>query len=177
MICLVQKKLPHLGEMLIGATDKGICLFDFQYRHKLPGIMKRITALTGWVYTEAAHPYHQLITDQIMEYLNGTRTQFELPLHLVGTPFQVQVWEALLQIPYGQTRSYKQQSQVLNNEKAIRAVAHANGENSLAIVVPCHRVIGEDGSLTGYGGGLPRKKWLLAHERSNSGIAVQGSLF
>jgi O-6-methylguanine DNA methyltransferase len=100
-----------------------------------------------------------------------------LPLHLVGSDFQKSVWKALIQIPYGETRSYKQQSIFLGNEKAIRAVAGANGDNGIAIIIPCHRVIGEDGSLTGYGGGLQRKKWLLDHERKHSGKAGQGELF
>lgn len=84
----------------------------------------------------------------------------------MGTPFQQSVWQALLQIPYGQTRSYAQQAQSIGRPTATRAVAAANGSNKIALIVPCHRVIGSDGSLTGYGGGMPRKQWLLALERS-----------
>jgi O-6-methylguanine DNA methyltransferase len=111
------------------------------------------------------------------EYFIGTRKEFDLPLHLLGTSFQKSVWLGLLQIPYGETRSYKKQSIFLGNEKAIRAVAGANGENGIAIIIPCHRVIGENGSLTGYGGGLQRKKWLLDHERKHSGKTGQAELF
>lgn len=101
---------------------------------------------------------------QLEQYFEGTRTQFQLVLNPQGTVFQQRVWQALLQIPYGKTVSYAALAHQLGDIKAIRAVAAANGKNPLWIVVPCHRVIGSDGSLTGYAGGLPRKKWLLEHE-------------
>lgn len=176
MIALKHIDTP-VGKMRIGATDEGICLFDFQYRRSIDSIMKRIEAHTGKPFAEGSHPHFALLEQQIDEYFKGTRRDFDLPLHLAGTAFQKSVWEGLLQIPYGETRSYKQQSIFLGNEKAIRAVAGANGENGIAIIIPCHRVIGEDGSLTGYGGGLPIKKWLLAHERKHMGLAAQGELF
>lgn len=177
MIALTRMRIPHLGDMLIGATDDGVCLFDFQYRRKINGIMQRIKTLTGKKFAEGSHPFHDLLLTQMNEYLEGNRKDFDMKLHLVGSPFQVSVWEALQHIPYGETRSYKQQSIFLGNGKAIRAIATANGDNGIAVIVPCHRVIGEDGSLTGYGGGLPRKKWLLNHERKHSGIAGQTVLF
>ncbi len=101
---------------------------------------------------------------QLKEYFDGKRTVFDLYLNPVGTHFQKRVWNALLEIPYGKTTSYLNLSKTLGDVKAIRAVAAANGKNPLWIVVPCHRVIGSDGSLTGYAGGLHRKKWLLDHE-------------
>lgn len=101
---------------------------------------------------------------QLNEYFDGKRTQFDLILNPEGTDFQKKVWNALQTIPYGKTYSYLELSQHLGDIKAIRAVANANGKNPLWIVVPCHRVIGSDGSLTGYAGGLHRKKWLLEHE-------------
>lgn len=101
---------------------------------------------------------------QINEYFEGTRTQFDLLLNPEGTSFQKQVWNELKTIPYGKTISYLELSKQLGDVKAIRAVANANGKNPLWIVIPCHRVIGSDGSLTGYAGGLHRKKWLLEHE-------------
>ncbi|PIB28632.1 methylated-DNA--[protein]-cysteine S-methyltransferase [Maribacter sp. 4G9] len=101
---------------------------------------------------------------QLKEYFEGSRTQFDLVLNPSGTDFQKSVWKALLEIPYGKTVSYLDLSKTLGDAKAIRAVASANGKNPLWIVVPCHRVIGSDGSLTGYAGGLHRKKWLLEHE-------------
>jgi methylated-DNA-[protein]-cysteine S-methyltransferase len=103
-------------------------------------------------------------TSQLDEYFSGGRKNFELPTRQEGTAFQQKVWNELMQIPYGKTISYLQLAERLGNAKAIRAAAAANGRNQLCIVVPCHRVIGSDGSLTGYGGGLPRKKWLLDHE-------------
>ena len=101
---------------------------------------------------------------QLQSYFEGKRTEFDLPLHPQGTDFQQKVWKGLLQIPYGKTMSYLELSKQLGDVKAIRAVAAANGKNPLWIVVPCHRVIGTDGSLTGYAGGLWRKKWLLELE-------------
>ncbi|WP_421803745.1 methylated-DNA--[protein]-cysteine S-methyltransferase [Flagellimonas sp.] len=102
--------------------------------------------------------------EQLEEYFEGNRTVFELQLNPSGTDFQKKVWEALLQIPFGKTISYLELSKQLGDVKAIRAVASANGKNPLWIVVPCHRVIGTNGDLTGYAGGLHRKKWLLEHE-------------
>jgi methylated-DNA-[protein]-cysteine S-methyltransferase len=101
---------------------------------------------------------------QLQEYFEGTRASFSLTLNPNGTDFQKRVWDALLDIPYGKTVSYLELSKTLGDVKAIRAVAAANGKNPLWIVIPCHRVIGSDGSLTGYAGGLHRKKWLLDHE-------------
>ncbi len=101
---------------------------------------------------------------QLEEYFNGKRASFNLTVNPRGTNFQKKVWKSLLDIPYGKTRTYLQQSKFLGDVKAIRAVAAANGKNPLWIVIPCHRVIGSDGSLTGYAGGIWRKKWLLAHE-------------
>jgi methylated-DNA-[protein]-cysteine S-methyltransferase len=101
---------------------------------------------------------------QLREYFDGDRKEFDLPIKQPGSSFQQEVWQQLLQIKYGSTITYLQQSQQMNNPLAIRAIAAANGRNNLWIVVPCHRVIGSNGSLTGYAGGLWRKKWLLEHE-------------
>ncbi|SHI33609.1 methylated-DNA-[protein]-cysteine S-methyltransferase [Arenibacter nanhaiticus] len=102
---------------------------------------------------------------QLQEYFKGERQEFSLTLNPIGTDFQKRVWEALKRIPYGKTASYMELSKLVGDVKAIRAVAAANGKNPLWIVIPCHRIIGSDGSLTGYAGGLPRKKWLLEHEQ------------
>ena len=110
---------------------------------------------------------------QLREYFDGNRTQFDLKLNPQGTAFQKKVWNELKNIPYGRTRSYLEQSKKIGDPKAIRAVASANGKNPIWIIIPCHRVIGSDGSMTGYGGGIWRKKWLLAHESP----APQQSLF
>ena len=110
---------------------------------------------------------------QLDEYFSGTRKEFELHLNIKATKFQEKVWRALLHIPFGKTRSYLEQAKALGDVKAIRAVASANGKNPIAIIIPCHRIVGSDGSLTGYAGGIHRKKWLLEHE----GVLTQQSLF
>jgi methylated-DNA-[protein]-cysteine S-methyltransferase len=113
------------------------------------------------------------VVQQLLEYFEGNRTEFQLKLNPKGTEFQQRVWQALLLIPYGKTISYQQLTLQLGDPKAIRAVAAANGKNPLWIIIPCHRVIGSNGDLTGYAGGLWRKKWLLTHEQGES----QQSLF
>ena len=102
---------------------------------------------------------------QLAGYFNGTRHAFQLPLRPAGTPFQQAAWSALQQIPYGQTRSYQEQAAAIHRPAAVRAIGTANGRNPISIIVPCHRVIGANGALTGYGGGLDAKAWLLAHEQ------------
>lgn len=109
---------------------------------------------------------------QLEEYFAGTRQIFDLKLAAQGTVFQQQVWAALCAIPFGETRSYGQQARSMQNEKAVRAVGLANGKNPISIIVPCHRVIGANGSLTGYAGGLERKQWLLAHEARIAGTRL-----
>lgn len=111
--------------------------------------------------------------DQLAEYFEGKRTHFELKLNPEGTEFQKKVWKKLEEIPFGKTISYQQIANQLGDPKVIRAAASANGKNPIAIIIPCHRVIGSDGSLTGYAGGLHRKKWLLEHESPSK----QGVLF
>lgn len=113
---------------------------------------------------------------QLSEYFSGERQDFDLPLSPVGTDFQQQVWDALLRVPFGRTSTYKKQSQALGNPKAIRAVGTANGRNPIAVIIPCHRIIGSDGSLTGYASGLSRKEWLLKHELQQT-CGVQQELF
>lgn len=102
---------------------------------------------------------------QLQEYFEGNRKEFQLKFNLIGTSFQKEVWQSLLNIPYGSTTTYLKQARLLGDEKAIRAVASANGKNPIGIILPCHRVVGSDGSLTGYASGIWRKKWLLEHEQ------------
>lgn len=166
-----------IGLMNALASDDGICLFDFPYRKMMPQIRQRVLRAFEVEPVIEEHPLFNELEEQLLAYFNGTLREFDLPLQFIGTEFQQSVWKALFSIPYGQTRSYKQQSIFLGNEKAIRAVAKANGENCLAILVPCHRVIGEDGALIGYAGGLRNKQWLLQHELKWSGKAMQQRLF
>lgn len=109
------------------------------------------------------------VRDQLAAYFDGTLQEFDVPLAVTGTPFQQQVWKALATIPYGETWSYRELAEAVGNPKAVRAVGLANGRNPVSIVVPCHRVVGADGSLTGYGGGLPAKRFLLDLERLSRG--------
>ena len=115
--------------------------------------------------TEIHESVNAAIT-QLEEYFSGSRHDFELPLDLHGTEFQVAAWNALAEIPYGRTASYGQQAASIGRPKAVRAIGGANGRNPVAIVLPCHRIVGADGSLTGFGGGIEVKKWLLDHEQS-----------
>ncbi len=110
-------------------------------------------------------PLLERVADQLAEYFAGNRKEFDVPLAPKGTPFQQLVWNALLDIPYGEVRSYGEQAKAIGRPAASRAVGAANGRNPISIIVPCHRVIGANGTLTGYGGGLPLKQWLLEHER------------
>lgn len=117
------------------------------------------------------HPLLSFCVQQLDEYFSGSRKIFEIPLQQTGTDFQQKIWNLLLQIPFGKTMSYNDLSKQYGDVKAIRAVASANSKNNLAIIVPCHRVIGSNRSLTGYAGGLWRKKWLLEHEaKHHSGV-------
>ncbi len=126
------------------------------------------TGVGGDWKEQPAHPVLQAAKRQLGEYFAGRRKIFDLPLAPSGTPFQHRVWQALRAIPYGETQSYADIACRISNPKAVRAVGAANGANPISIVVPCHRVIGADGSLTGYGGGLPRKRKLLALEQTAS---------
>ena len=167
----------RVGTMIAAVNDNGIYQFDYEYRKMMPRIKERIAEFTGEDFEPGEHPLHTLLEAQMNEYFDGNRKEFDLPLQLAGSSFQQKVWNNLLEIPYGETRSYKKQSQVFGDEKAIRAIATANGANTHAIIIPCHRVIGADGSLTGYAGGLHHKKWLLEHELSHSNVNRQSSLF
>lgn len=120
-----------------------------------------------WVEDATVAPLPQA-SAQLREYFSGRREKFDLPLKFHGTEFQQRVWKALTEIPFGQTWSYAQLARYVKNPTGYRAVGLANGKNPIAVIVPCHRVIGADGSLTGFGGGLPRKEWLLTHEGSYS---------
>ncbi|MFA5805346.1 MAG: methylated-DNA--[protein]-cysteine S-methyltransferase [Melioribacteraceae bacterium] len=120
-----------------------------------------------------SNQYIEKCVKQLDEYFKGKNKNFELNLQPEGTDFQKRVWDELLKIPYGETRSYMEITKLLGDPKAIRAVANANGQNKVSIIIPCHRVIGSDGSLTGYGSGLWRKKWLLEHEQKFSNTEKQ----
>ena len=128
------------------------------------GISKISVTSDETILSKSIPELFNAVVVQLKEYFEGNRTDFQFKINPNGTDFQKKVWEELLKIPFGKTASYQEVTNNLGDPKAIRAVANANGKNPLWIVVPCHRVIGSDGSLTGYAGGLWRKKWLLDHE-------------
>ena len=165
--CLLSRWIESpLGAILALADDDGLHVFDWVDRRGLEREIMRLRARTGFVIVPGSHPILDQAEREIGEYFAGRRKIFTLPLAHRGTDFQRRVWEALLQIPAGETRSYAEIARRIDEPKAVRAVARANGDNYRGIIIPCHRVIGSDGSLTGYGGGLARKQWLLDHERS-----------
>jgi len=157
-----------LGPMFACATEKGLCLLEFTDRKMLETEFKDLCKRLDAVILPGNNVHLDKVQQQIKEYMDGKRIKFEIQLDTPGTQFQQDVWKILSQIPYGKTWSYKQQAEKLNKLKAVRAVANANGHNRIAIVIPCHRVIGSNGNLTGYAGGLGRKKWLIELEKQNS---------
>ncbi len=157
-----------LGPMLAGATAEGICLLEFVDRRMIETQLERLRKLFRVALVPGSSPHFDSMSDELQRYFDGRLRRFETPLDLRGTPFQKKVWSALLTIPYGETRSYSEQARIVGDPAAVRAVARANGDNRIGIVIPCHRVVGADGSLTGYGGGLWRKRWLLDLERRSA---------
>ncbi len=156
-----------LGPMFAAATDDGVCLLEFTERRMLERELRDIRKRLKGTILFGNHKHLEKLKKQLGEYFDGKRKEFDVPLITPGTDFHNMAWKQLMNIPYGETVSYKQQAERMKNGKAVRAVANANGFNRIAIVIPCHRVIGHDGSLTGYGGGLWRKKWLLDFEKKN----------
>lgn len=163
-----------IGDMVAGIFNDKVCLLEFHDRRMLPTQFDRIQAAYQAEIKSGDHYLLDEIALQLKEYFAETRQAFDFPIDCPGSSFQKRVWESLMQIPYGQTRSYAQQSELLGDKKAIRAMAKANGDNRLAIVIPCHRVIGSNGDLVGYGGKLWRKKYLLELEGA---LVRQGQLF
>lgn len=168
-----------LGDMLAVANDEGLLLLDFHDRKGLPRAIERLRQRCGTrgrpaIITPApgsapgSHPHLDRTEHELREYFAGRLQRFTVTTASRGTPFEMRVWDVLRTIPYGTTRSYGEQARLLGDPNAVRAVARANGMNYVSIVIPCHRVIGANGSLTGYGGGLARKKWLLEHERRHA---------
>ncbi len=150
----------ELGQLEIVGTEAGITAVLFVDEEPESNV------------SPVVHPCLQACVQQLDEYFKGERQEFSLTLAPQGTPFQQKIWQQISQIPYGQTASYLEIARAINNEKAIRAVGQANGRNPISIIIPCHRIIGSNGKLTGYGGGLWRKAWLLTHEKSIPGTQL-----
>lgn len=150
-----------LGPMLAGATYEGICLLEFADRPLLPRRLERVQARLGSAAIPGHHPRLDRLAGQLAEYFAGARRSFDIPLAFTGTPFQERVWRLLCEVPYGGTVSYAELARRAGSPGGSRAVGRANGDNRIAIVVPCHRVVGANGGLGGYGGGVHRKQRLL----------------
>ena len=161
-----------LGDMLAVFSDGGLCLLEFVGQKRLDRELRQVRAARGGPIEDGENPLTARLGQQLKEYFAGQRRDFDVPIDLVGTPFQQSVWRALLAIPYGKTWSYAREARHIGRPTAVRAVANANGSNKISVVIPCHRVIGSNGQLTGYGGGLPRKEWWLDMEAQAARGAV-----
>jgi AraC family transcriptional regulator of adaptative response/methylated-DNA-[protein]-cysteine methyltransferase len=153
-----------LGDLMAISDGVAVCLLEFTDNPRLDQKLKKLQRTKGFAH-EASCPVLRDLEKELAEYFAGGRTAFSISYQWRGTAFQKDVWEQLILIPYGHTRSYADQARGMGAPQAYRAVANANGANSLVIVVPCHRIIANDGGLGGYGGGVHRKQWLLNHER------------
>lgn len=164
-VFLVNRLLTPLGPMVVVADALGICLLEFADRRMLETQLVRIAKLFKAEFRVGVNDSIQQLARELQEYFEGSRRDFDVPLMDLATDFQNSVWEELKSIPCGETSTYQKLAVRLDKPQAVRAVGRANGDNRLSILIPCHRVLGSDGSLTGYGGGLDRKKWLLEHEQ------------
>jgi len=157
-----------LGPMIIIADDTHLYLAEFTVRKNLPGQLEKLSKVYDRPILPGSNSVLKETAKQLGRYFNGKLTDFDLPLMPTGTEFQRKVWQALIDIPYGETRSYGALAKSIGNAKAFRAVASSNAKNGLAIIIPCHRVINTGGALGGYAGGLDKKQWLLDHEKAGS---------
>lgn len=155
-----------LGEMFVASTSKGICMLSFYDKFHIDAQLKNLKERFNAQVIACHNDYFMQLQAELDEYFQGKRTCFTLPLQLLGTTFQIQCWKALLSIEYGKTISYKEEAKRINNPKAYRAVANANAQNMIEILVPCHRVIQENGKLGGYSSGIEKKEFLLNLEQS-----------
>lgn len=154
-----------LGKIILLATEKSLCLVEFYNSKYTNNNIEKVKKYFNGEIIEKNNDILNETEKQLNEYFKGERKDFNIPLEMIGTEFQKKIWNILLEIPYGKTISYEEQSIRYRNVKAIRAVANANSKNLIAIIIPCHRVIGKNGKLTGYAGGLDKKKWLLNFEK------------
>lgn len=167
-----------LGLLFLARTERGLKYLEFMDRKSIKRMIARHATQHPDATWEPSLLENKPMVEQLEGYFCGALQAFDLPLDPEGTDFQLAVWKELLRIPYGETRTYGQIGKAIGQPRAARAVGLANNQNPLAIVVPCHRVIGANKSLTGYGGGLPRKRWLLQHEvRFAKQAGIEGDLF
>lgn len=161
-----------IGPLLLGAVGESLCLVEYADRARSEVQLERVCRRLGREARAGSSPVIDQTLDELNEFFAGGREEFTVPIELSGTPFQRSVWGELLQIPFGETRSYAQIARAIGDPTATRAVGAANGANPISILVPCHRVVRTGGALGGYGGGLDRKRWLLDHERARSGATL-----
>ncbi|WXU00177.1 MAG: Methylated-DNA--protein-cysteine methyltransferase [Catillopecten margaritatus gill symbiont] len=159
--------LTPIGEMIFCYTDEQLHLLEFVDRRMLETELQLLKDKLKGFFVKKQSKFSNKVLKQMEEYFDKSRTSFSIDLGLIGTDFQKNAWGALINIPHGTTMSYKEQADYLNNPSAVRAIASANGKNMIAIIVPCHRVIGSDGKMAGYGGGIERKKYLINLEGGN----------
>jgi AraC family transcriptional regulator, regulatory protein of adaptative response / methylated-DNA-[protein]-cysteine methyltransferase len=170
----VARLVTPLGPLLAGATDSGVCLLEFTDRRMLEKQLATVGKLFGGAVVPRSNAHLSKLQEELTGYFEGKVRRFSVPLVYPGTPFQRRVWDELLRIPYGETRSYEELAAAVGVPEGARAVGHANGLNRVAIVIPCHRVVNKDGRLGGYGGGLRRKEHLLELERRWKDAAAVG---
>ena len=163
-ICIQYHK-TKIGELILGSFEGKLCLLDFNYRKMRNAVDDRIKKGLNADFIEEDSEIIEKTRTELNEYFKENRREFDVPIRMVGTDFQKSVWNALLKVAYGTTSTYLQLAKDINNGKAVRAVAGANGANAIAIIIPCHRIIGSSGELVGYAGGLPPKKRLLTLEK------------
>lgn len=165
---ILSKYKSPIAEMVIISDQQGVYLLEFDGRKNLQKGIDHLCKITEKSLIEGETSASRHLKDELDLYFSGSLKTFNTPIHMIGTPFQKKVWETLLKIPYGQTKSYLEEAALCGNPNSFRAVANANSRNRLAIIIPCHRVISKNGKLGGYSGGLDKKKFLIIHE--NGGI-------
>ncbi|HHR5880944.1 TPA: bifunctional transcriptional activator/DNA repair enzyme AdaA [Providencia alcalifaciens] len=164
---MIHRFTTPLGPMFVCATEHGVCLLEFTDRRMLEAEFRDLQKLLKARIISGENVHTRQAEKEITEYFSGTRQKFDLRLVTPGSDFQRSVWLGVRGVSYGQISHYQALSEQIGNIKAVRAVAAANGANRIAIIIPCHRIIGKDGAMTGYGGGIARKEWLIEHERKN----------
>jgi len=164
-VIMIHRFTTPLGPMFVCATERGVCLLEFTDRRMLETEFRDLQRLLNARIMSGENSHTRQAEKEMSEYFSGTRQRFDLILDAPGSDFQRAVWQGLRAVPYGQTSHYQALSGQIGKPNAVRAVAAANGANRIAIVIPCHRIIGKDGAMTGYGGGTARKAWLIEHER------------
>ena len=155
-----------VGEMILGSYADKLCMADWRYRKMRDRVDRRVQKGLNATFVEEESVVLKKAKEELEAYFKGVRKRFDIPLLMVGTEFQKSVWQGLIQIPFGETVSYLDLAKGIDNQKAVRAVASAVGANAISLLIPCHRIIGTDGSLTGYAGGLDAKKKLLEIENN-----------